>query len=95
MQKDVKNAEQRALEMLVDLVDWLGGLEPQPTTEIVDLYKKSCAIESKITHALIQKARVSTKMAEIKNLKEELQKKSAVSFSSRLYSVLHSHARWT
>ena len=36
----VKAAEQRALGMLVDLFDWLDGLEPQPTTEITPLYTK-------------------------------------------------------
>jgi len=30
----VKAGEENALEMLVDLFDWLDGLEPQPTTEI-------------------------------------------------------------
>lgn len=31
----VKAGEEDALEMLVDLFDWLDGLEPQPTTEVV------------------------------------------------------------
>ena len=36
----VKVAEENALEMLVELFDWLDGLEPQPTTEIFPLYDK-------------------------------------------------------
>ena len=80
MQKEMKNAEQRALEMLVDLFDWLDGLEPQPTTEIVALYKRSRLIESKITNALTQMDQASTQMAKIKKLVDELEKKSAVSF---------------
>ena len=95
MQKEVKNAERRALEMLVNLFDWLDGLEPQPTTEIVALCKKSRVIVSKITNALTQMDQASTQRAEIKKLVDELQKKSAVSFSSRLYLVHDSYARWT
>ena len=95
MHKEVKDAEQRALEMLVDLFDWLDGLEPQPTTEIVDLYKRSHVIESKITHTLAQMDQASTQMAEINKLVAELQKKSAVSFSSHLNLVRDSYARWT
>ena len=79
MQKAVKNAEQNALEMLVDLFDWLDGLEPQPTREIIALYEKSQAIESNITNTLAQMDQTAAKMAEIQELLKEIQKKSAVS----------------
>ena len=95
MQKEVKNAEQRALEMLVNLFDWLDDLEPQPTTDIVALYKKSRAIESKITHTLTQMDQASTQMAEINKLIGDLKEKSAVSFSSQLHLVRDSYAPWT
>ena len=39
--KAVKGGEQDAMEMLVDLFDWLASLEPQPTTGIMSLYEKS------------------------------------------------------
>ena len=39
--KAVKTGEQDAMEMLVDLFDWLADLEPQPTTGIMSLYEKS------------------------------------------------------
>ena len=94
MQKEVKNAEQRALEMLVNLFDWLDDLEPQPTTDIVALYKKSRAIESKITHTLTQMDQASTQMAEINKLIGDLKEKSAVSFSSHLHLVRDSYAPW-
>ena len=94
MQKEVKNAEQRALEMLVSLFDWLDNLEPQPTTDIVALYKKSRVIESKITNTLAQMDQASTKMAEINKLVDELQNISAVSLSSRLHLLHDSYARW-
>ena len=95
MQKAVKIAEQRALEMLVDLFDWLDGLEPQSTTEIVSLYEKSQAIEVKITNTLAQMDQASAQMAKINKLIEELQKKSAVSFSPYLGLLRDSYARWT
>jgi len=66
---------------LVELFDWLDGLEPQPTTEIVALYEKSQAIEVKITDTLAQMDQASGKMTEINKLMEELQKNPAVSFS--------------
>ena len=37
----IKDGEQGALEMLVELFDWLDSLEPQPTLEIVPLYMTS------------------------------------------------------
>ncbi len=80
MQKAVKNAEENALEMLVDLFDWLDGLEPQSTWEMIALYEKSQAIESRITNTLAQMDQTAAKMAEIKELMNELTKKSAVSF---------------
>ena len=79
MQKTVKGAEQTALGTLVDLFDWLDGLEPQSTTEIVSLYEKSHAIESKITATLAQMDQASSQMAEINKLMEELPRKTAVS----------------
>ena len=50
----VKASEQDALEMLVDLFDWLDGLEPQPTTKTVSLYEHLHCIVSKITYPLAQ-----------------------------------------
>src|SRR5258706_521323 len=53
IKQSVKLAEENALEMLVELFDWLDGLKPQPTTEIIAIHKKSEDIESKITATLI------------------------------------------
>ena len=36
----VKVGEENALEMLVEIFDWLNGLEPQPTTETFPLFDK-------------------------------------------------------
>ncbi len=76
----VKRAEENALETSVKLFDWLDGLEPQPTTEIIATYKKSEDIESRITSTLAQMGQAATTMAEIRNLMEDLRKKSTVSF---------------
>jgi len=40
LQNAVKAAEQNALGMLVDLFDWLDGLVPQPTTEVVEKLRR-------------------------------------------------------
>ncbi len=95
LQDEVRRAEKNALKMLAKLFDWLDGLEPQPTREIVDLYEKSQAIESKITNTLAQMNRASAQMAEIKKLVEELQIKSAVRFSPYLHLARDSYVRLT
>ena len=89
LEKTVKGAEQRALEMFVDLFDWLDGLEPQPTTAIVALYERSQAIDAKITNTLAQMDQAAGKIAEINKLMEQLHRKSAVS----PFALLASHAR--
>ncbi len=76
----VELAEENALEMLVEFFDWLDGLEPQPTTKIISPYEKTQDIESKITSTLAQMSQAATKMVEIKNLMEDLRKKTTVSF---------------
>ena len=48
----VKASEQDALEMLVDLFDWLDGLEPQPTSEVVSRYEKLQVIATNVTGRL-------------------------------------------
>jgi hypothetical protein len=44
--KAVMAGEENGLDMLVDLFDWLDGLEPQPTTEIVSLYDNSRKVKA-------------------------------------------------
>jgi len=80
IKQSVELAEENALEMLVELLDWLDGLEPQPTTKIISSYEKSQDIESKITSTLAHMSQAAEKTAEIKNLMEDLRKKTAVSF---------------
>ena len=59
MRKEVKAGEQGALEMLVDLFDWLDSLERQPTTEVVSLYQTFQNIKAKFIGALAHMAHES------------------------------------
>ena len=80
----VKFAEQNALEMLVDLFDWLNGLESQSTMGIVSLFENSQAIEAKVTDVLAQMSQAATMETKIEKQMENLQRASAV--SSRLFA---------
>jgi len=53
----VNVAERGALEMLVDLFDWLDGLEPQPRMKVAPLYKKGNTIVVNIVDPLTRHAR--------------------------------------
>ena len=86
LRKAVKFAEQNALEMLVDLFDWLNSLEPQSTMGIVSLFENSQAIEAKVTDVLAQMNQVATMEAKIEEQMEKLQRVSTV--SSRLFASL-------
>lgn len=52
MHETVKTGEENALNMLVEVFDWLDGLEQQPTTETVSLYATSRTIMAKILDPL-------------------------------------------
>jgi hypothetical protein len=80
MSREVQASEEPALEMLVDLFDWLDGLDPQPTTEIVYLYDLSQSIEAMITNTLAQMDQAAAKKGEIDNLMTALRDNSYVSF---------------
>jgi hypothetical protein len=79
MMKMVKDREQRALEMLVELFNWLDGLEPHPTTEITSLYEIYQNIEVKTTS-------IFDLRVEIDRLTIALKRYSAVSLSLLLSS---------
>lgn len=85
----VKVCEQRALEMLVNLFDWLDGLEPQPATEITRLYESYQSIESKTTSVLAQIDQTVAMKAELDTLKY-----SAVSPPPFFNLTLESYACW-
>jgi len=66
--KAVKVGEENALEMLVDLFDWLDGLEPQPTTEIVSLYDKSLKVKAIIEDHRAPKGQTEAKRSGVRCL---------------------------
>jgi len=78
----LKTQEQRALEMFVDLFDWLDDCKPQPTTEIVHLYEISQDIEAVITETLAQVDEGAAKEVEFDKLTADLKSNSSVSFSA-------------
>ena len=79
MGNHLKAGEQRALEMLVQLFDWLDDRKPQPTTEIVDLYEINQAIEAAITSTLALIDQGSAKKVEINKPMADLKRSSNVS----------------
>ena len=79
MGNHLKAGEQRALEMLVQLFDWLDDRKPQPTTEIVDLYEINQAIEAAITNTLALIDQGSAKKVEINKPMADLKHSSNVS----------------
>jgi hypothetical protein len=88
MRKHIMAGEQKALEMMVKLFDWLDRLEPQPTAEIVHLYEISQDIEAMITNTLAQIDQTAAKTVEINQLMHTLKKNSDVSSSSSSYLKL-------
>ena len=90
----VKHSEQKGLEILVELLGWLDSREPQPTTEIVSLYERSQAIETKITNALAQMDQAASKVAEISKLVKAVQMNS-VSHLLSSHLAFVSYSRWT
>jgi hypothetical protein len=85
MHKAVGASEEKALEMLVDLFDWMDGLEPHPTTEIVHLYEMAQTIEIEITNTLAQMEQTAGKKAEIEKLMIDLKNNSDVGSSPCLH----------
>jgi len=64
----VKAIEQNALKMLVDLFDWLDGLEPQPTTEIVSLHDHSRKVNPIIEDHCAPKGQTEAKRSDVRCL---------------------------
>ena len=84
MRKEMKAGEGVALEMLVNLFDWLDSLESWPTTEIFYFYNMSQSIEAKIANTLAQIDQAATKKAEIDKLAHKSNSKVSSSSFSRL-----------
>ena len=81
MRKAVLACEEKALEMLVTLFDWLDGLRPHSMTEIVYLYNMSQSIKAMIMNTVAQIDQAATKKAKIDKLIVALENNLEVSFS--------------
>ena len=90
----VKAAERNALEMLVDLFDWLDSLEPQKMAESVTLYDRYQAIDATTTNILAQMDQVATRKAEINEQTRESERASAVRFTLCFHLALESYTHW-
>jgi len=82
--KAVKGGEENAMEVLVDLFDWLDRLEPQSITKIVPLYQDAQNIMS-----MTADAHASMDQVVIRKAKE-----SAVSRSPCSHLAPESHSDW-
>ena len=80
MRKEMLGTEERALEMLVNLFDWLDDLRSHPSTEIVYLYDVSQSVEAMITDTFAQIDQAMATKAEIDKLVVTLKNNSKVSF---------------
>lgn len=80
MRKEMLGTEERALEMLVNLFDWLDDLRSHPSTEIVYLYDVSQSVEAMITDTFAQIDQAMATKAEIDKLLVTLKNNSKVSF---------------
>ena len=81
IRKGVLASEEKALEMLVELFDWLDGLGPQSMMEIVYLYNMARIIEAMIANTVAQMEQAATKKAEIDELIVTLKNNPEVRFS--------------
>lgn len=66
MRGEVKAAEQGAMEVMVNLFDWLDGLESQPTPEVVTHYEESRGIVANV---------ISPVAKQMKELRRKVKKK--------------------
>ena len=82
LRKAVLAGQERALEELVKLFDWLDRLRSQPTTEIVLLYRMSQDIEATITSTFAQMGQAVTKKAGIDKLVVAVKNDSTVGLSA-------------
>ena len=78
MRNAVLASQEKALEELVKLFDWLDCLRPQPTTEIVYLYNISQNIEATITSTFAQMDQAATKKVGVDKLMDAVKNDTTV-----------------
>lgn len=73
MKNAVSSGENAALDMLVDVFDWLDKLVPQPTTEILTLYEQSQNIEQMISNTIAQMEQAAGQKKSFEKLVQAIQ----------------------
>jgi len=66
----VKDGHQKALQEVGSIFDWLDGLKPQPTNEIMNLYEQSQQINRDIENAMSRATQISVKKNRVAELKQ-------------------------
>ena len=84
MRRKSEDCDRRAMETLVELLDWLDSLEPQPATEIVHLYKVYQNIETHTTDILHRRSQEVSMRIHSDRLLISLKRHLAVSLSPPL-----------
>ncbi|KAK2459485.1 hypothetical protein APHAL10511_008500 [Amanita phalloides] len=68
--KAVGEGHQKALEELSTLFDWIDGLKPQPTNDIMNLFEQSQQIDRDIENAMSRATNISEKKKKVAELKQ-------------------------
>ncbi|KAJ7629668.1 hypothetical protein DFH06DRAFT_1225080 [Mycena polygramma] len=71
--KRVRASEAAALDTMVEFFDWLDDRQPQPTTDIMNLFDKSQTIQQQIADTVSQMTQAQAKSEEIKRLISQIQ----------------------
>jgi hypothetical protein len=76
--KMVKDAHNEAVEMFVEFFEWLDKRTVQPTSVIVELYDRVCAIDHSIQNALARMSNVSEKKRDVEKISRNMSKSTQV-----------------
>ncbi len=68
LEDSVRESYVKALEEVATLFDWLDTLEPQPTSDIVNLHAQSQEIERSIGNALTRASQLANKKKELNDM---------------------------
>lgn len=77
--KMVSDAHNEAMEMCAEFFDWLDQRTVQPTSAIVELYDRVCAIDHRIQNALARMSNVSEKKRDVEKIRVNMSKSTQVS----------------
>jgi hypothetical protein len=75
----VEQGHTNAIAMLVDMLNWLEGLDPQPTKHITMLYNKSLDIERSISNALARLSQLGEQKKQLEQVRTDYEGEKLVS----------------